>query len=120
MSVKKNTREPEWEKIKAFLSMQNIEESFKTFKSYKSPGADNIYPIMVVKTFDIIGGEIREIFVETLESGRIPEEWNITKAILIPKPGKANYDNPKSYRPISLTSFLMKGLERIILWYLEL
>ena len=44
-----------------------------------------------------------------------PKIRNITKAILIPKPGKANYDNPKSYRPISLTSFLMKGLERIIL-----
>ena len=75
---------------------------------------------MVVKTFDIIGEEIQKIFTETLISGIIPEEWNITKAILIPKPGKASYDNPKAYRPISLTSFLMKGLERIILWYLEL
>ena len=115
-----NLREPEWEKIKKFISLQNIEESFKSFKSYKSPGADDIYPIMLVKTFDIVGKEIQEIFTETLLCGTIPEEWNITKAILIPKPGRASYDSPKSYRPISLTSFLMKGLERIILWYLEL
>ena len=34
--------------------------------------------------------------------------------IFIPKPGKEDYSSPKSYRPITLTSFVLKGLERIM------
>jgi len=38
--------------------------------------------------------------------------------VFIPKPGKRDYTEPKSFRPISLTSFLMKTLERMIDRYL--
>ena len=38
--------------------------------------------------------------------------------IFLPKPGKATYASPKSFRPITLSSFLMKVLERIIQWEL--
>ena len=38
---------------------------------------------------------------------------------MLPKPGKPNYDEVKSFRPISLNSFLLKGLERLVLWELE-
>ena len=41
------------------------------------------------------------------------------KAVLIPKVGKTDYTSPRSFRPISLTSFLFKGMERVIGWYLE-
>lgn len=34
--------------------------------------------------------------------------------MFIPKPGKASYENAKAYRPISLTSFLLKTMERIV------
>ena len=39
--------------------------------------------------------------------------------IFIPKPGKEDYSSPKSFRPITLSSFVLKGLERIMLWYLR-
>ena len=39
--------------------------------------------------------------------------------ILIPKTGKKDYTNPRSFRPISLTSFLFKGMERVVMWRLE-
>ena len=35
--------------------------------------------------------------------------------IFITKPGKEDYSSPKSYRPIILSSFVLKGLERIML-----
>ena len=34
--------------------------------------------------------------------------------MFIPKPGKQSYLEAKSYRPITLTSFLLKGLECLI------
>ncbi len=32
--------------------------------------------------------------------------------------GKSDYAEPKAYRPITLSSFLLKVLERIVQWYL--
>jgi len=40
------------------------------------------------------------------------------KVIFLPKPGKDSYDEVKSYRPITLSSFLLKGLEKILLWFI--
>jgi hypothetical protein len=36
------------------------------------------------------------------------------KVVFIPKPGKATYGGPKDFRPISLTSFLFKTMERLV------
>ena len=43
----------------------------------------------------------------------ISNAWRKAKVIFIPKPGRQDYTLPKSYRPISLTSFLLKTLERL-------
>lgn len=36
--------------------------------------------------------------------------------MFIPKPGKPDYTNPSSFRPISLSSFMLKSLERVVEW----
>ncbi|CAK1593923.1 unnamed protein product [Parnassius mnemosyne] len=40
----------------------------------------------------------------------VPRGWREVKVTFIPKPGKSNYTDPESYRPISLTSFLLKTM----------
>ncbi|XP_063994255.1 uncharacterized protein LOC135171557 [Diachasmimorpha longicaudata] len=42
------------------------------------------------------------------------EMWREVRVVFIPKPGKCSYDNAKAYRPISLSSFLLKTLERLV------
>ncbi len=39
--------------------------------------------------------------------------------MFIPKPGKSDYSLARSFRPISLSSFIMKALERIWVWRLK-
>ncbi len=39
--------------------------------------------------------------------------------MFIPKPGQDDYSVAKSFRQISLTSFLFKTLEQLVLWRLE-
>jgi len=39
--------------------------------------------------------------------------------VFIPKPGRASYGGPRDYRPISLTSFLLKTMERLVDRYLR-
>jgi hypothetical protein len=43
-----------------------------------------------------------------------PTAWCQIKVVFIPKPGRDTYGGPKDYRPISLTSFLLKAFERLV------
>jgi hypothetical protein len=45
--------------------------------------------------------------------------WRQVKVVFIPKPGRNTYSGPKDYRPISLTSFLLKTMERLVDRYLR-
>ena len=38
----------------------------------------------------------------------------ISNLVFLPKPGKDDYSDPRSYRPISLLSFLMKAMEKVV------
>ena len=44
--------------------------------------------------------------------------WLKIKTVFIPKPGKINYITAKFFRPISLMSFVLKTLEKLIFWHL--
>ena len=44
----------------------------------------------------------------------IPDGWKIVFVVFIPKAGKPSHIGPKDYSPISLSSFLLKALERLI------
>jgi hypothetical protein len=39
--------------------------------------------------------------------------------VFIPKPGRNSYTGPTDFRPISLTSFLLKTMERLVGRYLR-
>ena len=45
-----------------------------------------------------------------------PTKWKTSKVVCIPKVGKEDYALAKSYRPISLMNYLLKGLERLSVW----
>jgi hypothetical protein len=40
--------------------------------------------------------------------------WRQVKLVFIPKPGRNSYCRPMDFRPISLTSFLLKTMERLV------
>ena len=41
------------------------------------------------------------------------------KVVFIPKPGKDDYSTAKAFRPITLSNFMLKALERIMQWEIE-
>ena len=61
--------------------------------------------------------EIRQLFLDTVSASYTPTVWRQSKVIFIPKSGKADYSIAKAYRPISLTPFLFKTLERLCFWH---
>jgi hypothetical protein len=46
--------------------------------------------------------------------GFIPIAWRQVKVTFFPKPGKLDYTEAKAYRPISLSSFLLKTMEKLV------
>jgi hypothetical protein len=58
---------------------------------------------------------LAKIFNRSLDFGFMPTIWRESKAIFIPKTGKLDMQDPKSYRPICLSNFLFKTFEKILL-----
>lgn len=46
--------------------------------------------------------------------GTLPAEWKLEDRMLIPKPGKENYNTCNAYRTVSVTDVLGKRLEKVI------
>ncbi|KAL5259170.1 hypothetical protein ACHWQZ_G009582 [Mnemiopsis leidyi] len=53
------------------------------------------------------------------ETQHIPKPWRNSRGIFIPKPGKADYNQPKSYRTITLSPVMLKLQEKVILWHMQ-
>ncbi len=62
--------------------------------------------------------KITEIYRGMIRTGHTPAVLREMEVIFLPKVRKSDYAEPKAYRPITLSSFLLKGLERIVQWYL--
>jgi len=85
-----------------------------TFQPYKSPGPDGIQPILLQRALNQLAVPIRKILISSLALGHIPTAWSLAKVVFIPKAGKKDITDPKSFRPISLTSFLLRTLEKLV------
>ena len=97
-----------------------VSDAISSFQLDKTPGPDRVR----VKMLKFLPAKavkfLAEVFRRCLELGQVPDKWLESKAIFIPKQGKKDRADPKSFRPISLTSFLFKTLEKIIQRKLDL
>ena len=59
------------------------------------------------------------IFCACLATGYVPAIWRQVKVVFIPKHGRSSYTGPRDFRPISLTSLLLKTRERLVDGYLR-
>ena len=91
-----------------------IKWAINSFKPYKSPGPDKILPVMLQKSENSIINLPITLFRASLRLKYIPKSWRKVKVIFIPKPGKLDYSLAGSFRPIILTSFMLKALEKLI------
>ena len=91
-----------------------ISWSVNSFGAYKSGGGDQIFPAMLQKAGNVIIPVLKILFKASLRLKYIPKTWRDTSVCFIPKPGKTSYDRAKSFRPISLMSFVLKTLEKIM------
>jgi Reverse transcriptase (RNA-dependent DNA polymerase)/Endonuclease-reverse transcriptase len=102
-----------------WLSEDKICKAMGKFSPNKTPGIDNIKPVALQHLPLGCVTRLKMLFSASMELQYVPKAWRTSKAIFIPKVGKDDYAQSRSWRPISLMSFLFKTLERLILWHLE-
>jgi len=105
--------------IDGIITMEKIKESISSFSSFKAAGPDEISPCILQHLPDGALEYLRILFIRSLRMGIIPGVWTEMRVVFIPKPNKDSYDIAKSFRPITLSSFVLKTLERLIHWYLS-
>ena len=93
------------EEIQAVLQMQRVGIAH---------GPHAIYSDLLLHTGKQLQSAIHLIYSKSWQEGVIPEDWKQAEVKFLKKSGKASYHSASAYRPISLTSCLGKGLERII------
>jgi hypothetical protein len=101
------------------VTYRRVEWAIDSFAPYKSPGADGIFPALLQRAREIVIPHLVRIFRACLVTGYVPAIWQQVKVVFIPKPSRHSYSGPRDYRPISLTSFLLKTIDRLVDRYLR-
>ena len=78
----------------------------------KAAGPDGIHPAMLKPLAQILAGPLSQLFNLSLGSAILPLDWKDATVTPIHKGG--DRDEASNYRPVSLTSVVLKVLERII------
>ena len=96
------------------LTEREVREAIFRPKQDKAPGLDG----MPNRFLRIAAGEIlpqlTRLFQACIDLGYHPREFKIANTIVLRKPGKDDYTEPKLYRPIALLSTLGKALEAVV------
>ena len=83
---------------------------------HKAPGPDGFKPVLFRHLPMAVFGRIAFIYKACLHLHYTPKLWRETWVVFIPQPGKASYREAASFRPICLSNYLIKGLERLVTW----
>ena len=90
------------------VTYQRVGWAIDSFAPYKSPGMDGIFPALLQEGREILIPYLIRIFRACLATGFVAAIWHQVKVVFIPKPCRSSYCGPKDFRPISLTSFLLR------------
>jgi hypothetical protein len=108
------TNRGDWNLAKHAINQSKIRWALGTFKPFKSAETDEIVPALLKKGMELLVPHLCHIFRACMTHGFIPMAWRQVKVTFIPKPGKLDYTVAKAYHPISLSSFLLKTVEKLV------
>jgi hypothetical protein len=98
----------------SWITEDRFIKAVKQFKDCKAAGLD------LIKHFsNYLINRMCNLYKACITLGYSPQVWRNTKTIFIPKLGREDYSDPRSFRPISLMPFLFKALERLVLWQIK-
>lgn len=94
------------------ITEKEVSTALRKLNISKAAGPDGIHPAILKPLADIISHALVTIFRTSLREGVLPADWKTATVTPIHKGGDA--DLVENYRPVSLTSVVLKTLERIL------
>ena len=101
------------------FSPRRVERALQEFDGLTAAGPDGIRPTMLQHGLSQIKRAFANLAKASFISGHVPKCWTNSTGIYLPKPGKSDYRNPKSFRTITLAPVPLKWMERVVLWHME-
>ena len=99
------------------LHPREVDRVFKRTNPHKAPGPDNISGRLLKVCHEQLAEVFCCLFNRSLSEHSIPTIWK--SSTICPVPKKSNPTCNNDYRPVALTSLVMKSLERLILPQLQ-
>ena len=93
------------------FSPSEVFETMSKLKPNKGCGPDGIHP-HVLREVGALSKPLYMLFRSSLDKGALPEDWRIANICALHK--KGNRTEANNYRPVSLTSQVVKLFERIL------
>ena len=94
------------------VTPEKVQKKLKNLKTSKSPGIDNIHPLLLKECSAELCQIITMLFKQSIQDGSVPDMWR--KASVTPLFKKGEKHVCANYRPVSLTVILCKVLESFI------
>ncbi len=99
------------------ISEDDVRQVFIKNKRRKAPGPDDVSPACLKTCADQLAPIFTQIFNRSLELCEVPSCFK--RSTIIPVPKKPKITGLNDYRPVALTSVVMKSFERLVLAYLK-
>ena len=96
------------------ITLAEIERAIRTASPNKAAGTDGITNNIIQSAMEILLPHLHRLFNACLRLGYHPQHFKESITVVLRKPGKDDYTQPKSYRPIALLNTLGKVLEAVM------
>ena len=100
------------ERLMATYTREEVKKAMFNIGNLKAPGPDGLHAVFYKRFWHIIGEDLTDEVLNAVNSRTIPEGWNNTTIVLIPK-----VENPEfitQFRPISLCNVVYKVISKLI------
>lgn len=94
-------------------------ETINNTHPLKSPGPDRIQNWVWALAWDVVTDHVIALFSAITSMGFIPLRWKVARTAMLAKPGKDDYTQLGSYRPIALLNTLAKIYEKALASYMS-
>ncbi|GES66033.1 hypothetical protein ATETN484_0014000100 [Aspergillus terreus] len=96
------------------VTVEEVRHAIKRAPADKTPGDDGIPNRVLHWVLPIIDIYLTDLFNACLSAGYNPRHFQVSVTMVLRKPGKSKYTEPKAFRPVSLLNTIGKALESVV------